>query len=73
MSIIGTVFVIALIFGGGGLNALYHVLVGGVLLGAFFMATDWVTSAITPRGQVIFGVYATENGDGCEPATGISL
>lgn len=56
LSIIGTVFVLGLIFGGGGLSAFYHVFAGGVLLGAFFMATDWVTSPVTPKGQVIFGI-----------------
>lgn len=35
---------------------LYHVLAGGVLLGALFMATDMVTSPVTPTGKLIFGV-----------------
>ena len=29
---------------------------GGLVLGAFFMATDYVTSPITPKGQIIFGI-----------------
>ena len=29
---------------------------GGLMLGAFFMATDYVTSPITPMGQIIFGI-----------------
>ncbi len=29
---------------------------GGLMLGAFFMATDYVTSPITPAGQIVFGV-----------------
>lgn len=29
---------------------------GGLILGAFFMATDYVTSPITPKGQIIFGI-----------------
>ena len=29
---------------------------GGLMLGALFMATDYVTSPITPRGQIIFGI-----------------
>lgn len=33
-----------------------HVLSGGLLVGAFFMATDYVTSPITVKGQVIFGL-----------------
>ncbi len=34
----------------------YSVLSGGLLLGAIFMATDSVTSPMTPRGQLIFGI-----------------
>lgn len=34
----------------------FHILTGGVLLGAIFMATDYVTSPVTHRGMVIFGV-----------------
>ena len=33
-----------------------HVCGGGLLFGAFFMATDYVTSPITPKGQIVFGV-----------------
>ena len=29
---------------------------GGVLLGAFFMATDYTTTPYTPKGQIIFGI-----------------
>jgi len=60
---IGTVFVIALLYYGitgsdlGALNmAVFHVCAGGVMLGAFFMATDYVTSPIMPLGKVIMGV-----------------
>lgn len=41
-------------FGRG--DALFQVLSGGLVLGAFFMATDYVTSPVTKKGQVIFGV-----------------
>lgn len=34
----------------------YELLTGGLLLGAFFMATDYVTSPMTPWGKIIFGV-----------------
>ncbi len=37
-------------------NALFFVLAGGLILGAFFMATDYVTSPLGARGKVIFGV-----------------
>jgi electron transport complex protein RnfD len=52
---LGVVFLLGLLDGGltGGL---FHVLAGGVILGALFMATDMVTSPVTPRGQLIFGV-----------------
>lgn len=29
---------------------------GGLMLGAFFMATDYVTSPITPTGKIVFGI-----------------
>ncbi len=35
---------------------LFHVLSGGLILGAFYMATDYVTSPITKKGQVVFGI-----------------
>jgi len=35
---------------------LFHILSGGLILGAFFMATDYVATPLTPKGQVIFGV-----------------
>ncbi len=45
----------ALTLAGGG-DPLVAVLAGGVMLGAWFMATDMVTSPFTSRGQVIFGI-----------------
>ena len=59
---IGTVFVFALIYyaatgNGDALQmAVFHVFAGGVMLGAFFMATDYVTSPLLPMGKVIFGI-----------------
>jgi electron transport complex protein RnfD len=35
---------------------LFHILSGGLILGAFFMATDYVATPLTARGQIIFGV-----------------
>lgn len=46
------------IFGGQGLDIpvlLMHIFAGGILMGAFFMATDPVTNPMTRRGQIIFG------------------
>jgi len=60
---IGTVFVLTFIF--GGINGLFsasvflpifHILSGGLILGAFFMATDMVTSPVTKKGRIIFGI-----------------
>ena len=36
-------------------DPLYHVLSGGLIIGAFFMATDMVTTPVTPLGRIIFG------------------
>ncbi|HAW70594.1 MAG TPA: electron transporter RnfD [Firmicutes bacterium] len=52
---LGTVAVIALI---SRQDPLFHLLAGGLLLGAFFMATDYVTSPITRKGRVIFAIGA---------------
>ena len=38
------------------INPVYHVLTGGLMLGAIFMATDMVTSPMTAKGQIIFGI-----------------
>ena len=35
---------------------LFHLLTGGVMIGAFFMATDYVTSPVTNLGGVVFGI-----------------
>lgn len=59
LTYIVTVAVFVLIFGGKGFDMTFmlgHVLGGGLLLGAFFMATDYVTSPITPLGQIVFGI-----------------
>ena len=41
---------------GGGMMPLQEALTGGLLLGAIFMATDYTTSPMTARGQVVFAV-----------------
>lgn len=56
---IATFAVFVLIFGGRGFDITYlaaELCGGGLMLGAFFMATDYVTSPITPKGQIVFGV-----------------
>ena len=37
-------------------NPIYQLFSGGLILGAFFMATDYVTSPITKNGQIVFGI-----------------
>ena len=37
-------------------NPVFHLLTGGLILGAFFMATDMVSSPISPWGQIVFGI-----------------
>ncbi|HEX3022155.1 MAG TPA: RnfABCDGE type electron transport complex subunit D [Lachnospiraceae bacterium] len=56
---IGSFAIFILLFGGKGFDMNYlltHLFGGGLVLGAFFMATDYVTSPITPMGQIVFGV-----------------
>lgn len=53
LSYILTVALATAIFGQ---DPLYHVLSGGLFLGAFFMATDYVTSPLSRRGKIIFGI-----------------
>jgi len=37
-------------------SPVFHMVTGGLMLGAIFMATDYVTSPITPKGMIVFGV-----------------
>lgn len=37
-------------------DPVFHILTGGLMLGAIFMATDYVTSPMTPRGMIIYGI-----------------
>ena len=56
---LGTVAVLTLVFSKGDnavLWMLYSLLGGGVVLGALFMATDYATSPVTPKGQIIYGI-----------------
>ena len=50
---VATVAVLAVVFGQ---DPLFHVLSGGLLLGAIFMATDYVTSPYTLKGKIVFGI-----------------
>lgn len=60
VSFVGTVAVISLIGGHAGYNnfewMMYNILSGGVILNAFFMATDYCTTPVTNRGRAIYGI-----------------
>ena len=54
-----TFAIFALLFGGHGFDLNYvcaELAGGGLMLGAFFMATDYVTSPITKKGQIVYGI-----------------
>lgn len=53
LSIMGTVALLSLLLGQ---DPVFHLLTGGLCLGAFFMATDMVTSPITSKGAWIYGI-----------------
>ena len=54
---IAVVFILTTIMRGNGvIGGVYEIFVGGLMLGAFFMATDYVTSPISAKGQIIFAV-----------------
>ncbi|MBP3271886.1 MAG: RnfABCDGE type electron transport complex subunit D [Ruminococcus sp.] len=53
VAFVGTVFLFSL---AAGEDPVFQILAGGVMLGAVFMATDYVTTPTTPLGKVIFGV-----------------
>ncbi len=55
LAYIGTVALLGLAFGE---DTIFYVLTGGLMLGAFFMATDYVTSPLTNTGKIIFGIGA---------------
>ncbi len=64
LSFIGTVFLLFWIFNKTGgffttealIVPMYQIMSGGLILGAFFMATDPVTSAVTQNGKFLFGI-----------------
>lgn len=60
LSYLLTVAVVTFIFPKGGASnfrwMLYNLLSGGLMLGAIFMATDYCTSPVTKKGQIIFGI-----------------
>ncbi|MEK6692838.1 MAG: RnfABCDGE type electron transport complex subunit D, partial [Nitrospirota bacterium] len=59
-SFIGTVMFLTWIFGGKGAlfagDPVLHLLSGGLIIGAFFMATDYVTAPAVRKAQIVFGI-----------------
>jgi len=59
ITFVGTVFILSgffwLINPDQYMNPFFHILTGGLMLGAFYMATDMVTSPVTARGMMVFG------------------
>lgn len=56
---VGSVALVTWIFGGQTIftgDWMYHILSGGLMIGAFFMATDYATSPVTFKGRIIMGI-----------------
>ena len=60
LAFIGTVAALTFLFPRGGCDnylwMMQNILSGGLMLGAIFMATDYTTSPVTPKGQILFGI-----------------
>lgn len=59
VSYLGSFAICLILFGGHGLDPAFllgHLFGGGLMLGAWFMATDFVTSPITHKGKILYGV-----------------
>ncbi len=54
----GTVFLLALLISGNIFVALYHLLGGGLIIGAIFMATDYSTTPLNTLGKIVFAIGA---------------
>lgn len=58
VAFIASTFVFIFIFTGDAKTALYHILLGGLFIGAIFMATDYSTTPTNTLGKVVFGIGA---------------
>lgn len=58
VAFIASTFIFILIFTGDPKTALYHTLLGGLFIGAIFMATDYSTTPTNTMGKVVFGIGA---------------
>ena len=56
---LATIFILTFLLGGFNIQfAVSEILAGGVMLGGFFMLTDYTTSPMTKKGQIIYAVPA---------------
>ena len=53
---IGSFALLTFIYTGSAVETLYGILAGGLIIGAFFMATDYATTPVTTKGKIIFGL-----------------
>ena len=67
---ISTVLILSWLFGQ---DPLFHLFAGSLILGAFYMATDMVTSPITKIGRWIFGIGGRGVGGACIVSRGFAL
>lgn len=58
VAFIASTFLFIFIFTGDAKTALYHILLGGLFIGAIFMATDYSTTPTNTLGKVVFGIGA---------------
>ncbi|MBD5138797.1 MAG: RnfABCDGE type electron transport complex subunit D [Ruminococcus sp.] len=56
VAFIGSFALLTLLYTGSTVETVYGVLAGGLLIGAFFMATDYATTPLTTKGKVVFGI-----------------
>ena len=56
LAFIGTFGVLTLLYTGSLTMTVYQILAGGLMIGAFFMATDYATTPLTTSGKIVFGV-----------------
>ena len=56
VAFIGSFALLTLLYTGSTVETLYGVLAGGLLIGAFFMATDYATTPLTTKGKIVFGI-----------------
>ena len=56
IAFIGSFALLTFIYTGSSVETLYGILAGGLLIGAFFMATDYATTPVTTKGKIVFGL-----------------